>query len=198
VGTLREDILEQLVDDYLQLQGYFTRHNMKFRPRSDHPRFDQRQDSNHSDIDVLGFNPLLKGHRRVLAASCKSWQSGFDVRAKLQEIAQNKTRSGRASWKFFRELVQPKWSEEFVEAVEAATGTSRFTYVTAVTSVRGDRASWENHAPFRNALRDNPIQMITMTDMVSLAQQKVGTTVVASQLGRTLQLLRAAGLLVNA
>ena len=29
---MKEDILEQLVDDYLQTEGYFTRHNLKFKP----------------------------------------------------------------------------------------------------------------------------------------------------------------------
>jgi hypothetical protein len=29
---VKEDVLEQIVDDYLQAQGYFTRHNIKFRP----------------------------------------------------------------------------------------------------------------------------------------------------------------------
>lgn len=70
---MKEDILEQLVDDHLQSDGYFTRHNIKFRPRPDHPEFIKSQDSNHSDIDVVGFNPLKYGCRRVIAVSCKSW-----------------------------------------------------------------------------------------------------------------------------
>jgi hypothetical protein len=84
---VREDILEQLVDDYLQLRGYFTRHDLKYRPRSDNPRFEKLQDSNHSGLDVPGYNPFLSGKDRVIAVSCKSWQSGFDVRAKLDEIS---------------------------------------------------------------------------------------------------------------
>ena len=31
VSEMKEDILEQLVDDYLQAKGYFTRHNINFR-----------------------------------------------------------------------------------------------------------------------------------------------------------------------
>ncbi len=60
---MKEDILEQLVDDYLQARGYFTRHNLKFLPRKDHLEFQSRNDSNHSDIDVLGFHPALKRSR---------------------------------------------------------------------------------------------------------------------------------------
>jgi hypothetical protein len=32
---MKEDILEQLVDDWLQSRGYFTQHNLKFKPRPD-------------------------------------------------------------------------------------------------------------------------------------------------------------------
>ena len=62
---MKEDILEQLVDDYLQYKGYFTRHNIKYRPSPQHPDFDKLQDSNHSDIDVLAINPLLSGPKAV-------------------------------------------------------------------------------------------------------------------------------------
>lgn len=33
----KEDILEQIVEEYLLHAGYFVRHNLKFRPRSDDP-----------------------------------------------------------------------------------------------------------------------------------------------------------------
>jgi len=72
---MKEDILEQLVDDYLQSQGYFTRHNLKFRPRHDHPSFVSNQDSNHSDIDVIGMHPRRDSADRVVVVSCKSWQA---------------------------------------------------------------------------------------------------------------------------
>jgi hypothetical protein len=194
---MHEDVLEQLVDDYLQLRGYFTRHNLKFRPRPDHPDFDRKQDSNHSDIDVLGYNPLLAGPDRVMVVSCKSWQAGFDVRAKLDEITQKKVRGGRDSWRFFRELVKPKWSEAFLTAIAKATGSGEFVYVTAVTSLRGDRALWENHPPFREALGGATIRIMTMQEVVLDVLEGLSNTVVASQLGRTLQLLKASGVSIN-
>jgi hypothetical protein len=80
---MKEDILEQLVDDYLQSMGYFTRHNLKFRPSKDHSSFDTKQDSNHSDIDVIGLHPTKRGPNRVWVISCKSWQAGFNVQTKL-------------------------------------------------------------------------------------------------------------------
>src|ERR1039457_2960507 len=56
-----EDILEQLVEEFLIHRGYFVRHNVKFLPRKDHADFSSKLDSNHSDIDVLAFNPRRQG-----------------------------------------------------------------------------------------------------------------------------------------
>ena len=105
---MKEDILEQLVDDYLQSEGYFTIHNVKFRPSSEHPDYVTKTDSNYSDIDVLGINPNRRGYSRVWAVSCKSWQFGFDPEAKIRQIANGQIVSGREAWKPFRELVVPK------------------------------------------------------------------------------------------
>ena len=33
---MKEDVLEQVVEDYLQSRGYFTRHNVRFKPAPDH------------------------------------------------------------------------------------------------------------------------------------------------------------------
>jgi hypothetical protein len=190
---MKEDILEQLVDDYLQARGYFTQHNLKFRPRHDHPQFVSEQDSNHSDIDVVGLHPSREGVDRVWVVSCKSWQKGFNVGAKLDEIANNKIRSGRESWRFFRELVEPKWAEAFRAAVRDATGQDEFTYVTAVTRVKGDPSLWEKHAMFRDNIGGNPIRMISLQDMMKELMKGMTRTIVPSQLGRTVQLLVAAG-----
>ena len=190
---MKEDILEQLVDDYLQSKGYFTRHNIKFKPRADHPDFVPKDDSNHSDIDVIGFHPRLSGPARVVAVSCKSWQGGFKVDAGLRDIATNRRVSGRPAWKFFRELLRPKWSEAFRMAVERETGSAEFTYVIAVTVLKGDPSRWENAPQFREAMNQNPIQIWTLASMLTELFPTLGTTVASSQLGRTLQLIKACG-----
>ena len=190
---MKEDILEQLVDDYLQARGYFTRHNLKFLPRKDHNDFDRKQDSNHSDIDVLGYHPGLSGPDRVMAVSCKSWQSGFRVQTKLDELSANTTVAGRESWRFFRELMKPKWSEAFINAVEEATGSRQFTYVTAVTAIKGDRTLWETYPPFQTAMCGNPIRLLPLDEMLTVLMSSLNTTLASSDLGRTLQLLRASG-----
>lgn len=190
---MKEDILEQLVDDYLQAQGYFTRHNLKFRPRKDHPEFDSKKDSNHSDIDVLGYHPRLRGPRRVMVVSCKSWQGGFRVETKIDELNENKIVGGHEAWKRFRELMSPKWSEAFIAAVENATGSHEFTYVTAVTLIKGDPKHWEDHRPFQKAMGGNPIKLLSLREMLDKLMGSMKTTVASSQLGRTMQLLKASG-----
>jgi hypothetical protein len=190
---MKEDILEQLVDDYLQWKGYFTRHNLKFQPRTDHIDYDLQADCVASDIDVLGIHPRLDGPRRVIVVSCKAWQGGFHVERMLQDLGSEKKIAGRDAWKRFRELIKPKWSEAFLTAVEEATGSRQFTYVTAVTSLRGTRDAWEGYPPFATALAGNPVVLWTLSDLLAEIYPAIGTTVANSQLGRTLQLIKASG-----
>ena len=195
--TMKEDILEQIVEDYLIHNGYFVQHNVKFLPRKGHPDYERSKDSNHSDIDVIGFDPKGEGNSKVLAVTCKSWQSGFNPSSVLDAIKHDKKVGGREAWKAFRELTVRKWSEAFVTAVREATGTDRFTYVLAVAKVVGDRMPWEGHKPFRDALGGNPIRIITFQDMIVDMQSQVTTTVAASEVGRMLQLFRVAGIHVD-
>jgi len=191
----KEDILEQLVEEFLLHQGYFVRHNVRFLPRKDHPDFDPRQDSNHSDIDVLGYNPLLHRANRVWAVSCKSWQAGFKPSSKISEIEEDKTVAGRKAWKGFRELAIPKWSEAFIDAIEEATGQREFTYVTAVTKIVGDASIWEQHPPFLEAMANNVIKLISLREMLKLVDANLTTTMAGTELGRMVQLFRTAEVL---
>ena len=191
--ALKEDILEQIVEEYLIHQGYFVRHNVKFLPDKDHLEFNSKTDSNHSDIDVLAYNPRRTGPDRVWAVSCKSWQGGLNPARKIEEIQSNKISAGRQAWKGFRELTRPKWSEAFINAVRDQTGERMFTYVTAVTRLEGDRKLWENHPAFCSAMAGNPIRLITLGEMVSEIYGQTKTTMAVTDIGRTLQLFKAAG-----
>ena len=144
----KEDILEQIVEEYLIHKGYFVQHNIKFRPRKDHPDFVSNQDSNHSDIDVIGYHPKFEDERKVLVVSCKSWQGGFKPNATIDAIRKNKKVGGREAWKAFRELTKHKWTEAFLKAVKDATGEERFTYVTAVTHLRTNKDVWGEPSAF--------------------------------------------------
>ncbi len=188
----KEDILEQIVEEYLVHKGYFVQHNIKFLPRKDHPDFVLNKDSNHSDIDVLAIHPKLVGPEAVIAVSCKSWQSGFNSASELDAILHDKKVRGRKAWQSFRELCVPKWSEAFVAAVRDATGRDEFTYALAVARVKGDKARWESHQPFIDALGGNPIRLISFQDMVSEIYDTLGTTLAATEVGRMLQMFRAA------
>jgi hypothetical protein len=189
---MKEDILEQISEDYLQSKGYFTKKNTKFRPHLSHPDFNTKKDSSHSDIDVIGFNPNIQGTDRVWVISCKSWQGGFDPRAIIAGIERNKIRSGRETWKAFRELVSPKWSHAFLLEVKRLTGADEFTYVTVVTRLIGQRATWESYTRFIQSLNGNPIKLLTFREMIAEILPNLKTTLAASDLGRTMQLLKVA------
>src|SRR5947209_7557132 len=91
---MKEDVLEQIVDDYLQMRGYFTTHNVRFNPPKDE-HYVARDDAVPSDIDVVGLHPKRTGPDRVMVVSCKSWQSGFAaplILAQLRGEAKNPKR----------------------------------------------------------------------------------------------------------
>ncbi len=188
----KEDILEQIVEEYLVHKRYFVRHNLKFRPKRGRG-FDVRKHSNHSDIDVLAIHPLRSAAEKVWAVSCKSWQGGFDPAYWLRAIKTNKTVSGRPAWKAFRELTAPTWAKAFRDEVLAATGSKKFTYVVAVAHVKGSSIAWERHPPFLKALGGNPIRVITFRQMVTEIQGGLTKTLEGTEVGRMLQMFQAAG-----
>lgn len=192
---MKEDVLEQIVDDYLQLNGYFTVHNVRFRPRNDHPEFSSKSDSVTSDIDILGVNPRERGKEKVVAVSCKAWQEGFDATYKLKQLRGDApSPKNRPMWKFFREIWVPKWSEAFFDEVERRTGTTNFTYLVAVTSLRGDPAAWNNDPTIKKNMKGNPVGFLTLEKMWSEYMDAIGKTPQPSAIGRLAQLLKAAKL----
>ncbi|MBL7203842.1 MAG: hypothetical protein ISS63_05850 [Desulfobacteraceae bacterium] len=193
----KEDILEQLVEEYLLHKGYFVRHNIKFLPRRDHPDYIKIQDSNHSDIDILGYNPNLEGPSRVMAVSCKSWQHGFNPESELRHIREERVIRGRDAWKSFRELTKQKWSEAFISIIQRETNSAQFTYVLAVARLKGDRKVWENTPEFIHAINGNPIIIVTFREMVSEILPKIGTTLASTEIGRMLQMFNASDLSIK-
>lgn len=190
---MKEDVLEQVVDDYLQLQGYFTTHNVRFNPPKGQ-YYVAKADSVPSDIDVVGFNPLLAGPDRVMVVSCKSWQSGFDatrILAMLRGEAPNPKRRAELQ---FRELWMQRWADGFRQKIEQITGTNVFTYCLAVTKLKGDAAAWGKDTTIRDNLGGNPFQFLTLERMWGEVLRRVRFTPAASEMGRLAQLLKAAGL----
>lgn len=191
---MKEDILEQLAADYLEALGYFTLTNAKFRPDPSDPDYESRQDSVHSDIDVLGYCPTRIGEDRVIAVSCKSLQEGFWPEWEVKAIEENKIVSGREAWRRYRELVVPKWARAFRKCISDLTNETSFVYFTAVTKVNGDRSPWESNSKFRETLGAE-IRLLSLSEMVQAVLPALSSTVANSELGRTLQLFTASGIL---
>lgn len=182
----KEDILEQVVEEFLTHEGYFVQHNIKYRPKD----FKQTP----SDIDVLAVNPLLRGAKRVKVVNVKSWQGGFDFRYQMRKIDEDTDGTDKLGKMRFRELTLPNCSKAFVNKVKELTGTDKFTYVLALTLEKGDRSIWEQSRQFRKALGNNPIEVLTLKEMVGRIMPKITKTPAGTDIGRTLQLLRAAGM----
>jgi hypothetical protein len=58
---MKEDVLEQIVDDYLQFKGYFTTHNVRFKP--DPSRSDYIADLDRVSSDRRRRCPASRAHR---------------------------------------------------------------------------------------------------------------------------------------
>lgn len=113
----KQDILEQIVEEYLIHEGYFVQHNIKYQPCKDPKDYDRKKDSNHSDIDVIGLHPSECGERKVMVVSCKSWENGVNPQAYIDGINYRYVIGGRDAWKYFRELTVDKWLEAFIKKV---------------------------------------------------------------------------------
>lgn len=191
---MKEDVLEQIVDDYLQFKGYFTTHNVRFHPRRDHPDYVSSQDSVSSDVDVVSYHPLRAGQDRVVVMSCKAWQTGFDASVLLGQLRGERPNPKRATWHYFRELWIPKWSEAFRSRIEKLTGEAVFSYRIAVTRLQGDADAWANDPTIMRNLRGSSFGFLTLEQMWAAMLAELTTTPASSEMGRLAQLLKAAGL----
>ncbi len=210
---MKEDILEQMIADWFVSQdGWFVKHNVKFRPSKDHVHYDSKLDSVHSDIDILAFSPLKKGMNRVSVVTCKSWQGGFNTKKWLhvlegEALYNERTQDfqKREGWKYFRELVSIKWLCAFLKTLKEQTGQTSFTYYIAVTKLYGKDAHIykdriENSSVIKNRFlkygAEINIKIITIDEIIRHIFQrfdgKETTVVEVTDIGRTLQLLKAA------
>jgi hypothetical protein len=189
---LKEDVLEQIVDDYLNFLGYFTIHNVPFHPDKLGKDYDAREDSVPSDIDVIGFNPRKRGAERVWVVTCKSWQGGFHAARLLEQMQGKRRNPKRETWRHFRELWVPKWSDAFRKEIESRTGANAFTYKIAVTRLVGDSSGWSSDPNIATNLRGCPIGFLEMREMWETILSGLTERPAASELGRLAQLLKAA------
>ena len=189
---MTNDILEQIVDDYFRDLGYFTQHNVPYRPDD--------FKSMHSDIDVIAINPRKKGLERVVVISCKSWQSGFDIDGLIRDLKERPSVviNGKTREKLFREIAMPKWSKALIDEVKKRTGQKKFIFYIAVTHIKkGEREKWENFPQFKRNLPGCKIKLVTLIEMIKFLQSKLVKHPNHSELGRLLQLIKASGLLIS-
>lgn len=195
---MKEDILEQLVEDYLNLRGYFTLSNVKYKPSQDDPEYKAHKDSVHSDIDVIGFKPGETGPKAVYVVSCKSWQSGFWAEWEIDTITNKKEIAGRERWKAYRELTNDKWARALKNKVKELTGSKAFTHVIACTYC-GDpenKRAWVGNEVFKKRLT-NHLEIWTVREMFSYIYKNTNTTPENTDIGRLIQVLKAAKIEVN-
>jgi hypothetical protein len=196
---MKEDVLEQIVDDYLQFKGYFTTHNVRFKPDAAHPDYIADLDRVPSDVDVVALHPTRTGPERVLVVTCKSWQTGFNPRKKLMELRENSGPRRRPTWQHFRELWIPKWAEAFRNEIARLTGQDEFAYRIAITRFQGDSPEawaeeWHDDPTVRTNLPGCSIGFLTLEEMWTTLLTELRRTPAASEIGRLAQLLKAAGL----
>lgn len=183
-----DDILEQIAEDYFRNRGYFTQHNVKYKPDKKGVKY-----AVHSDVDVVGIHPRKSGKKRVVVVSCKSWQGGLNIEKDLEilEKKPNKRIAGREHWKRFREVADKIWAEALKKKVYKLTGQKEFEFYLVVTKYKGDKQEWENFPQFKQNLSGCKIKLIDMKTMVLDTYRSLNTTPGHSELGRLLQLIKA-------
>lgn len=210
---MKEDILEQLVDGYfLRKASTFTKHNVKFKPsKKDIIHLNNIERSKYavpSDIDIIAVHLNEKDEKRVSVISCKSWQEGFDVDFYYEYLIdkeKSKTRVGTGEvWKKFRELVEPIWAKAFRDKVYEETNSYDFTYFIAITKFKKQQSkqleNFKNCKLFLNSLSNHgrnkvKIEFLTLESMLSaIMNEEKNTTIEATEIGRFLQLIKAADL----
>lgn len=191
---MKEDILEQIVEAYLNKLGYFTRANVKFKPDANDSGYNKRQDSVPSDLDVIGYHPSKSGADRVVVVSCKSWQVGFEPSSELKAIRENKSHAGRERWRAFRELANDKWAKACKRVTKELTGADEFEHWTACLFVKkpNEAALWIEEPSFQKRLTSH-LRIITLKEMLAHLAVDMTTTVASSQVGRLVQVMKAAG-----
>ncbi len=190
---MKEDILEQITADYLNLKGYFVLTNTKYRPSTSDPEWSGKRDGVYSDIDVIGFHPRKLPPHKVIAVSCKSWQEGFWAEFELNAIAIGKIVSGRERWKTFRELASPKWGRAFRNKIYELTRQTKFEHWIVCTKF-GDpskEGDWVHNPTFHKNLTPY-LRIVSLEDIFRETIEGTTTTPANSELGRLIQLLKVA------
>ncbi len=131
-----------------------------------------------------------------MVVTCKSLQTGFNPRRKLEELRGEAHNPKRATWRQFRELWIPKWSQAFHDTIFKLTGESIFSYRIAITrlSGTGTAKAWAEDPTIKAHLDGCSFGFLTLEDMWATMLKELKRTPASSEMGRLAQLLKAAGL----
>ncbi len=180
------DILEQTAEDYFRHLGYFTQHNVKYKPNKKGPAY-----AVHSDIDIIGINPTKRGIERVVVVSCKSWHGGIRIKGSLDAIK----RSLRRTRKIYREVAQPYWSKALKDKVYELTDQKTFVFYFCCTRYdKRHRELWEGDKEFRKNLAGCKIKLLDFEEMATAIWPEMHIiTPSNSELGRLFQFIHFSG-----
>jgi len=213
---MKEDILEQIAEDYYAKKvGYFTKHNIKFRPSKEESTYIAKYDSVHSDIDLITID--TNERNKIITVSCKSWQGGFNILKfkNTLESALNKqptkTIGKKDDWCAFRELCIDRWTNSFLKVLRKElnvvdTKEIELEYVILCTKItKGslkDKSDFENSKDIKNYFKEKKVniklKVITIDEMIAkilkIMNKKDTPYVENTHLSRTLQLMIASGM----
>ncbi len=212
---MKEDILEQIAEDfYSKKVGYFTKHNIKFRPSKEEPIYIAKYDSVHSDIDLIIIDTNKRN--KIITVSCKSWQGGFNI-LKFKNTLENalndqpiKTTGKRDDWCAFRELCIHSWTNSFLKILRnelnvVDTKEIELEYVILCTKItKGSlkqKSDFENSEAIKEYFKQKKVNLklkvITIIEMIAeilkIMNEKDTPYVENTHLSRTLQLIIASG-----
>jgi hypothetical protein len=195
---MTEDVLEQVVDDWLRRSGYFTRTNVRFGPVAGDKGYLSRAHNQRSDLDVVAVKPTEAAPARVLVVSCKAMQAGFSPNRWLAAAQADRVYTGKPARKHLRELWDPMWAAALRWRVDELTRSDESTCVLAVTRVGPGGSTDVNcrlqHPIVSENLAGNPCEVLTFSRMWSELRQDVKEQIEPSHVGRLAQLLKAAEL----
>jgi len=216
---MKEDILEQIAEDfYSKKVGYFTKHNIKFKPSKKELTYIAKYDSVNSDIDLI----IIDTHKRnkIITVSCKSWQGGFNIlkyKNTLEDALNkqpSKTTGKRDDWCAFRELCIHRWTNSFLKILRnelnvVDTQEIELEYVILCTKITKRslkyKSDFENSEDIKKYFKQKKVNLKLkvrtideiIAEIIKNINEKDTPYVENTHLSRTLQLIIASGHIIK-
>lgn len=180
------DVLEQITEDYFRHLGYFTQHNIKYKPNLSGPAY-----AVHSDIDIVAVHPKKRGIGRVIVASCKSWHGGIHIKRNLRQLFDGEKKLQCV----YREVALPVWSKALKQKIKEITGQNKFIFYTVCVKYKlNEKNLWEDNGLFNKNLKGCPVKLLDIKTMLTEVEKKANSITPAhSELSRLVQMIYHSG-----